>query len=165
MLQRIMNKVAGIRDQQEKQPFLNGEFEKSYANQIIIIKTPDLRIGEVDIPDYKKNPRHGNCREIRLPEENEMHPPLLETEAERYGETAELQKKVIEFFQLLARIFLHLARLCKIFPRHIEHSETLAVILPQMFVVHLMPFSEPAKIPVVRFVKPLKTPVDQHIVD
>lgn len=78
-----MNEDARIRYEQEKKPFFYREFQYSEPDQILVIKTPDIFVGEIAVPQNKENSDRENRREIGFPMLNEVHPFPLKTEEER----------------------------------------------------------------------------------
>lgn len=78
-----MDKVACIRNQQEKEPLFQRKFKPANSEEIFIIKSPNIFISKIDIPKDKEKPNGKNSRKKRFPKSDKMHPFLLKTEKKR----------------------------------------------------------------------------------
>ncbi len=94
-----MNKIAGIRNEQKKHPFFYRKLKPVDTDKIFFIKTPNILVGEINIPQNEKQPGNDDGQKIRFPETDEVHPPPFKTEKERHCKTCDVQKKVIILFQ------------------------------------------------------------------
>lgn len=80
-----MDEEAGIRNADEKQPFLDRQIKEFNSRMITWIETPDAYFGKNDVPNDKKNSGNYYGRKNSFPPFDILH-PVFETVQKRNDE-------------------------------------------------------------------------------